>query len=154
MEKATKVEKFEKFVNEKLRTDLSLVLETQSKINEEISEYIQVKDTISKLDTLQIEEFKSRIDLGCNFYANALVENKTRTIFLAIGYGFFLEMNFEQALAFIEKKVKLLTDEANVLTEKAAEIKANIKLVLEGLKEMQSLQFAENKFDEKKSLFF
>lgn len=157
-EKQQKVEKFEKFVNEKLKNDLALVLAEQDRIYSEIAEYLQVKDTIEKLNSLKTtpdstpdstststsSSFKTRVDLGCNFYANAVVENQSR-IFLAIGYGFFLDMHFDQALKFIEKKVKMLNESALELAEKASEIKANIKFVLEGLKEIQNLKFDDSK---------
>lgn len=88
--------------------------------------------------------------MGCNFYANAVVENPSK-IFISIGYGFFLEMKFHEALNFIDKKVKLLNKNADELSLKASEIKANIKFVLEGLREIQNLEFKPNQ--EKNSLF-
>lgn len=149
--KEVKMEKFERFVNEKLRSDLAKVLEHQARINTEIVEYLTLKETVEKLVTLKLDTFRTRVDLGCNFYAHALVENEARTVLVAVGLGFFVEMSYEQALEFCEKKVKMLRDECEELNGQAAHIKANIKFVLEGLKEMQGLKFesAENK----KSLF-
>lgn len=156
--KSAKVIEFEKFVNEKLKTDLKLVLDEQDAIYTEIAEYLQVKDTVEKLQTVnkkqdkeELKTFKTRVDLGCNFYANAVVENASR-IFVSIGYGFFLEMKFDEALKFIDKKVKLLNEQADDLTNKASEIKANIKFVLEGLREIQNLEF--NKPNEEKNSLF
>jgi prefoldin alpha subunit len=156
--KTEKIVEFEKFVNEKLRTDLQRVLEEQEKIYSEIAEYLQVKDTIYKINQLSkqkqassVFKLNTRVDLGCNFYANAVVEDPTK-ICVAIGYGFFLDMTFDEALKFIEKKVKLLHDSANELTQKACEIKANIKFVLEGIREMQEIKYGADE-TEKKSLF-
>ncbi|CAF0712262.1 unnamed protein product [Brachionus calyciflorus] len=152
--KSSKLLEFEKFVNEKLRTDLKLVLEDQDAIFSEIAEYLQVKDTIEKLTDAnpkgEMKNFQTKVDLGCNFYANAVVDDPSK-IFISIGFGFFLEMKFDEAIKFIDKKVKLLNKNAEDLDQKAAEIKANIKFVLEGLKEMQQLEF-EGK-EENHSLF-
>ncbi len=155
-----KVEKYEKFINEKLKTDLKNVLDHQESIYSEIAEYLQVKDIIEKMqlvDTLKNEKnelgtpFETKVDLGCNFYVNARIED-TSKIFISIGYGFHLEMTFNEALKFIEKKVAMLQDQANVFTLKASDIKANIKFVLEGLKEIQNLKF-NTKPEKNHSLF-
>ena len=52
-------------------------------------------------------------------------------ICVAIGYGFFLEMTLDEALNFIEKKVKILQEQADCLTKDAAKIKGHVRLVLE-----------------------
>ena len=142
--KDSKIEVYEKFLNEKLKTDLKIVLDEQDKIYSEIAEYLQIKDTALKLQTVKgggsKQKLNTKVDLGCNFYANAVVEDCSR-IFVAIGYGFFLEMKLDEAIFFIEKKVKILDDLAQELSQKATDIKANIKFVLEGLKEIQNLEF-------------
>lgn len=156
MEKqSAKILEFEKFVNEKLRGDLKIVLEEQDAVFSEMAEYLQVKETIEKLTAAnsngEIKKFQTKVDLGCNFYANAIVDDPSK-VFISIGFGFFLQMSFEEAVKFIDKKVKILNQNAEDLGQKACEIKANIKFVLEGLKEMQNLNFKENQ-EEKNSLF-
>ena len=140
-EKVEKVEKFERFINEKLRTDLSIVLEHQARLNSEMFEYVQLKETIEKLISLNLGRFQTRVDLGCNFYAHAQVENEARTVLVAVGLGFFVEMGYDQAVQFVDKKVALIRKESESLSDQAAIIKANIKFVLEGLKEIQGLKF-------------
>ncbi|RNA40169.1 hypothetical protein BpHYR1_013804 [Brachionus plicatilis] len=152
--KSAKILEFEKFVNEKLRTDLKLVLDEQDAVYSEMAEYLQVKDTIEKLTAAnpsgQIKKFQTKVDLGCNFYANAMVDDPSK-IFISIGFGFYLQMKLDEALKFIDKKVKILNQNAEELSQKASEIKANIKFVLEGLKEMQNLEFKDK--NEKQNLF-
>ena len=144
----SKVETYEQFVNEKLRTDLQKVLAEQDLIYTDIAEYLQIKDTIEKLQIARgignesSEPLKTKVDLGCNFYAKAIVEDVSR-IYISIGYGFHLEMKLDEALRFIDKKVKLMNLSAAELTDKANEIKANIKFVLEGLKEIQQLNYTK-----------
>lgn len=61
-------------------------------------------------------------------------------IYVAVGYGFFVEFTHAEALKFIEKKTNQLTEYTEVLTKDAAKIKANIRMVLEGLRELQGLK--------------
>lgn len=149
-DKQAKIETYEHFVNEKLRSDLAQVLADQDLIYSDIAEYLQIKDTIEKIDQAKQsdhglnEPFKTRIDLGCNFYAKAVVED-TSKIFISIGYGFHLEMTHLEALKFIEKKNKSLYSVAEQLTDKANEIKANIKFVVAGLKEIQQFKDTDTK---------
>ena len=145
MENTTdKVQVYEKFLNEKLRSDLKRAMEEQEKIYSEIAEYLQIKDTAQKLQTTRTDgkKLNTKVDLGCNFYANAVVEDCSK-IFVAVGYGFFLEMKLDECIRFVDKKVKQLDILVKELDEKVAEIKANIKFVLEGLKEIQNLEFGE-----------
>ena len=53
--------------------------------------------------------------------------------------GFYVEFTHDEALLFIDKRVKLLEDKAKQLTYETTKIKANIKLVLQGLREMQNI---------------
>lgn len=143
--KNSKIELYEHFVNDRLKSDLEKCYKEQERIYAEMAEYLQVKETIEKLtqarlglDPKDVEPLKVKVDLGCNFYAKAVIED-TSYIYVAIGYGFFLQMKFNEALKFIEKKMKSLNELADELTVKICEIKANIKFVLEGLREMQNI---------------
>ena len=62
-----------------------------------------------------------------------------RKVFVDVGLGFFVELTLPEALKLIEKKVKLLENKAKKLTEESCKVKANIKLTLEGLRELQNL---------------
>ncbi|XP_055366512.1 protein UXT isoform X3 [Betta splendens] len=81
---------------------------------------------------------KTDVDLGCHFYIQAEVEDSSR-VFVAVGYGFFVEMTHTEALRFIDKKTSQLTAFTEQLTKDSAKIKANIRMVLEGLRELQGL---------------
>jgi len=131
---------YEHFLNERLKGDLSKVVEQRDKVYEDISEYLQLKSTIEKIKeglTPQTS-LKTKVDVGCNFYVQANITNPSM-ICVSIGYGFFLEMTLPEALSFIEKKVSILQDQANVLNKNAGKIKGHIRLVLEGLRELQNI---------------
>ncbi|XP_040921764.1 protein UXT [Toxotes jaculatrix] len=133
-----KVLQYENFINEVLKRDLQKVLEQRDSVYEKISQYLQLKNTIQTLQDSGSQQLKTDVDLGCNFYVQAEVEDASR-IFVAVGYGFFVEMDHDEALRFIEKKTSQLTAFTEQLTKDSAKIKANIRMVLEGLRELQGL---------------
>ena len=53
------------------------------------------------------EPLKARVDLGCNFYAQAKVPDPTK-IFLAIGLGFHLEFTLDEAIKVIIRTYQVL----------------------------------------------
>ncbi|XP_041655500.1 protein UXT [Cheilinus undulatus] len=133
-----KILQYEHFINEVLKRDLQRVFEQRDSVYEKISQYLQLKNTIQTLQESGSQQLKTEVDLGCNFYVQAEVEDSSR-IYVAVGYGFFLEMTHDEALRFIEKKTSQLTAFTEQLTKDSAKIKANIRMVLEGLRELQGL---------------
>eukprot|EP00066_Takifugu_rubripes_P001701 XP_003963092.1 PREDICTED: protein UXT [Takifugu rubripes] len=134
-----KILQYENFINEVLKRDLQKVLEKRDSVYEKISQYLQLRSIIQSLQESGSQKLKADVDLGCNFYVQTEVEDSSR-IFVAVGYGFFVEMTHEEALQFIEKKTSQLTLFTEQLTKDSAKIKANIQMVLEGLRELQGLQ--------------
>ncbi|XP_029911292.1 protein UXT isoform X2 [Myripristis murdjan] len=132
-----KVLQYETFISDVLRTDLQRVLEQRDGVYEKIAQYLQLKNTIECLQSGS-QQLKTEVDLGCNFHVQAHVEDASR-IFVAVGYGFFVEMTHDEALRFIDKKTRQLTAFTELLTKDSAKIKANIRMVLEGLRELQGL---------------
>jgi len=133
-----KVQQYENFINEVLKRDLQKVFEQRDAVYEKISQYLQLKNTIQSLQEAGSQQLKTDVDLGCNFFVQAEVKDASR-IFVAVGYGFFVEMNHDEALRFIDKKTSQLTAFTDQLTKDSAKIKANIRMVLEGLRELQGL---------------
>ncbi|KAE8292711.1 Protein UXT Ubiquitously expressed transcript protein [Larimichthys crocea] len=133
-----KILQYEKFISDVMRRDLQRVLEQRDSVYEKISQYLQLKNTIQSLQDSDSQQLKTDVDLGCNFYVQAEVEDSSR-IFVAVGYGFFVEMTHEEALRFIDKKTNQLTAFTDQLTKDSSKIKANIRMVLEGLRELQGL---------------
>ena len=141
----TKIARFETFLNETLRTDLKRTLELRDKIYEEQAEYLALRNSINAIklaDLVPGEPLKTKVELGCQFYCQARVEDPTK-ICVSVGLGFFLELTLEEALQFLEKKDRALSKEADRLTEDCSQLKANIKLVLGGLRELQNIDLRE-----------
>lgn len=152
---SSKVVEYERFLNERLRTDLRYVLERKDRNSDEIAEFLQLKATIQHLMTIpKVKQeahwqqvtpasaqqksvpLKTMVDLGCNFYAKARVRDYSRII-VSIGLGFYLEMELREAVEYVDKRVERLTVEADKLSEEASQINARIKVVLGALDELQ-----------------
>lgn len=133
-----KVLKYERFLNDALKEDLRKVLENRDKVYAEIAEYLQLKNTIERIQeaSLTDKQLKTKVDLGCNFYVNAKIPDTSR-IFVKVGFGFFVELTLDEAVCFIDKKVKFLESITATLTNESSKLKTKIKLVLEGLRELQ-----------------
>ncbi|XP_061696209.1 protein UXT isoform X1 [Syngnathoides biaculeatus] len=134
----SKVLQYERFIDEVLKKDLQKVMEQRDAVYEQISHYLQLKNTLEALQETDSHDLKADVDLGCNFYVQAKVEDSSR-IFVLVGFGFFVEMDHAEALSFIDKKTGQLTAFTDQLTKDCAKIRANIRLVLEGLRELQGL---------------
>ena len=144
-----KIVEYEIFLNERLRTDLRKVLEQRDSLYGDIGEYLRLRNVIDKLRnecaSTQHEQqrppgerqpLKTMVDLGANFYAQARVPDPSR-ICVCVGFGFFVEFSLEEAEQFIAKKVAHMNEKARKMSEQASEINARIRLVLEGLRELQ-----------------
>ena len=132
-----KVTEYEKFLNERLKSDLQTVLDVRDTVFSDIAEYRQLHSVIESLQRREEgTDLKTMVDLGCNFYVQARVADPSR-VCVAVGFGVFVELTHEEALRFIDKKVALLNSRAETLTEKACQIKARIRLVLDALQELQ-----------------
>lgn len=156
-----KVRKYEEFLNEKLRTDLRGVHEERDQIYKQISDYMQLKRLIETIkdsngrDQKTINNnitppsnIKMKMDLGCNFYCQTVIQDCSR-LFVMIGFGYYVEMTLHEAETFIDKKIKILNQKSQRCSKDSAKIKAHIKLVMGGLRELQNLnhEVAKPKID-------
>ena len=130
--------KYEEFLNERLRSDLKWIMDTRESLYSEVGEYLQLRNTIEKISSAGLPQnrLKTMVDIGCNFYIQAVVPNSSSVI-VAVGLNVYVQFTHEEALKFIEKKVKHLNHKIDDLTKRAADVSARIKLVLQGLKELQ-----------------
>nr|XP_039250303.1 protein UXT-like [Styela clava] len=137
-----KVLKYEHFVNETLRGDLKNLNDLRDKVYGEISEYLQLQTTLQKLEECKANKnnqpLKTQVDIGCNFFAQAVVDDPSK-VFVCVGYGFYVEYTYKEALEFIDKRVKILNKQAENFSKDMAHVRAQIRLVLEGLRELQGL---------------
>ncbi|XP_053698819.1 protein UXT [Sabethes cyaneus] len=118
----------ESFVNDCLREDLKVYEQQLIRLNNEIMEYIQLKNVIENLPDTG-ETLKTQVNIGANFFMKAKAE-RVEKLLVDVGLRCYMEFSPEEALRFVDMKVKILTKQANTIRDKSVEIKANIKLAL------------------------
>jgi prefoldin subunit 5 len=147
-----KVREYEIFLNDRLRADLQRAWTERDRLFSEIAEYERLRVTLTTLDEMyknrketDLEDpLQTQIDLGCSFFVQAECPINNR-IFISIGFGLFCELTYDEGKTFIEKKLPNLHEQEVELSNKIAHIKANIKLVLEALKEIQTIDDKKTK---------
>ena len=86
-----KVIKYETFLSERLRPDLKDALEERDKLYAETAEFLALKNSIEAIKASYLqpgEPLKTKVDLGSNFYCQAIVPNPGR-ILVEVGLGMF-----------------------------------------------------------------
>ena len=58
----------------------------------------------------KLKKFESRVDIGCNIFVQAEVESdiQNQTVMVALSKDYFVELSWDEALAYIAKKENLL----------------------------------------------
>jgi len=137
-----RITNLEAFINEKLRKDEWALIKSRDEIYQSTAEYHALETTIRSLMKSDEEIIKAKVDLGYNFFVQAVVP-ETKTICVAVGFGFFVEFTYPEALVFIENKIKELDTTAKKQSEQILKIRADVRFIFERLKELQGLQDSE-----------
>lgn len=136
--KMEKVHKFEEFVDRRLKPDLVNAMAERDKVLEQQKIFSDLKRNIQMLESNGLTRLRTMVNLGSEVYVQADVPD-TRHIFVDIGLGFYAEFTWSEALQFISTKEKALSRQAEDYTRQIANIKAQIKLVCEGIRELLNI---------------
>nr|CAG4647608.1 EOG090X0MWD [Megafenestra aurita]SVE92815.1 EOG090X0MWD [Megafenestra aurita] len=134
----SQIQQYETFINEVLRSKLRTCLKAREDYQSEIQDYLQLQRTIQGLKELDGNPLKTKIDLGCNFFVQAEVPDVSM-ILVSVGFGFLLELNHTEAIEFITKKIKQITERVKSLEEETSYINADIKMMLQNLGQLQGI---------------
>lgn len=122
---------FEELVNEGLKQELVVISQKVDRICETIADYLKIKSAL-KIFKSSPRNIRAQTNLGCNFYAQCHIENASK-VYLCIGQDYYLYMELEEALKMIDLKEKQWTKQLDLLQERAAKIKAYIKIAFEAM---------------------
>uniref|UniRef100_A0A224Z793 Protein uxt n=1 Tax=Rhipicephalus zambeziensis TaxID=60191 RepID=A0A224Z793_9ACAR len=136
----SKVLQYETFLNDVLKEDLRKCLEERDRICAKLAELLQLRTVVERIQEVAAnkETFRTQVDLGSNFYVQAVVPDVSK-IFVQVGMGFFVELTHEETLWFVGRREALLETELQRVSQESANIKAHIQMVLQGLRELQGL---------------
>eukprot|EP01134_Creolimax_fragrantissima_P003045 CFRG3045T1 len=133
---AETVHRYEEFIDKQLKADLIKLLEERDAVYEQMSDHYKLRNSIETVRESRQVELKSLVDVGCNVYCQARVDD-CRKVFVNIGFGFHAEMTYEEIMSYVGLKLELLQKKADAYTNKANLVRTNIKTVLRVLQELQ-----------------
>eukprot|EP00245_Coleochaete_scutata_P005820 TRINITY_DN19704_c0_g1_i1.p2 TRINITY_DN19704_c0_g1~~TRINITY_DN19704_c0_g1_i1.p2 ORF type:complete len:159 (-),score=37.90 TRINITY_DN19704_c0_g1_i1:551-1027(-) len=139
-----KIREYEKFVEERLKVDLQHVVNERNQIFEQKKQYTDLGKSLRMLEERGTKQMRSLVNLGSEVFMQAEVPDTSR-VFVDVGLGFHVEFTRAEALQFIATKEEDLQKKADTRTQQAANIKAQIKLVLEGIRELAELDTKERR---------
>jgi len=126
------VARYEKFLDDVLKRELRGIEEEMQKVERSIEEVKTLQRTLQFLHSSKMSDFDSMINLGCETLMEAYVPEAS-TVYVDVGFGFFLEFDRPEAIKFLDKKEKYLNGCYSHWSDKSAKTKANIKLFMEAL---------------------
>ncbi|KAI9491343.1 Prefoldin subunit-domain-containing protein [Zychaea mexicana] len=129
------INKYEEFINLKLKPSLKATLDARDVVFDTISEYQKLKSQIELIQQNELDELKTMVDLGTQFYVQAHIPD-TKYIYVNVGFGFHVQFTLDEAKKFIDKKEKQLQSTADKYSEEADKIRAHIKMTLEAISEI------------------
>ncbi|KAE8775848.1 pentatricopeptide repeat-containing protein [Hordeum vulgare] len=133
-----KVKKFEDFVDRRLKPDLVNAIAQRDNLFQQQKTFLDLKKNIENLEKNGVTSMRSMVNLGSEVYMQAEVPD-TRHIFVDIGLGFHVEFTWQEALQFISVREARLARQIDEYTHLIASIKAQIKMVCEGIRELLQL---------------
>eukprot|EP00978_Attheya_sp_CCMP212_P004439 scaffold9688_cov60-Attheya_sp.AAC.10 len=137
-----KITEYADFLEKRLYPELKLAVERREETEFEISEYEQLRLSLTELMDVQRpqEPLESVVDLGQGAaYCRAIVPvDQTKTIFVDIGIGFHAELSLSEAIEFIDKRVEFLTKtRLQQRLDKAKSVADDVKSAMAILDEIQ-----------------
>ncbi|WJX57325.1 hypothetical protein P8452_42897 [Trifolium repens] len=133
-----KIQKYEEFVDKRLKPDLLHATAQRDKVFEQQKIFTDLRRNIENLEKNSVTSLRTLVNIGSEVYVQAEVPN-AQHIFVDIGMGFHVEFTWSEALNFIEKREEKLARQIEEYTQLIASIKAQIKLVCEGIRELLDL---------------
>ncbi|KAI8645810.1 hypothetical protein BD408DRAFT_381472 [Parasitella parasitica] len=98
------IKKYDEFISMKLKPSLKKELDERDLIFNNISEYQKLNMQIETIQDNKLNELKTMVDLGSQFFVQAHVPD-TKYIYINVGFGFHVQFTLDEAKKFIEKKV-------------------------------------------------
>ena len=130
------MKKYEAFLDGVLRKELA---ERQTRRDAAAAKVVEVQKLEKHLRLIQerrLSELDMMVNLGCEFYARAHVEDCSK-VCVETCFGFFLEMTVEEALAFLPKKEAFLEELVKRHNDEVSESKSRITFFLNALAGLQ-----------------
>merc|ERR1711920_1143648 len=116
---------YESFIENTLKKELKKALDNYRGDAEVLAQCKELRENIDLLLRDNVAELETMIELGCGFYAKALVPD-TSKIFVNVGLGFQLEMPLAEAHDFLGHKESYIVSRLERQKTRIAQVKADI----------------------------
>ncbi|CAH1435027.1 unnamed protein product [Lactuca virosa] len=133
-----KIKRFEEFVDRRLKPDLVRAIGERDKVFEQQKVFSDLRRNLESLEKNSVTSLRSMVNLGSEVYAQADVPD-TRHIFVDVGLGFHVELTWSEALKIIPVREEKFARQIEEYTRLIAQIKAQIKMVSQGIRELLQL---------------
>lgn len=133
-----KIRRFEEFVDLQLKPDLVHAIAERDKVFEQQKMFSNLKRNIENLEKNSVTSLRTLVNLGSEVYMQADVPD-TRHIFVDVGLGFYVDFTWSEALKYISAREEKIERQIEEHTRLIASIKAQIKMVCEGIRELLNL---------------
>ncbi|XP_055382955.1 protein UXT homolog [Condylostylus longicornis] len=130
--------RLEEFINNYLKEDLKELEYHLNLRNNEIMEFLQLKNTIETIKEHLRYGFKTQMDIGGNIFMEAKIDDPQR-ILVNIGKDIFMDFSLDEAIKYVEFRIRILNKEVDVIREESIKKRADIKLAVICLGEKQNL---------------
>mmetsp|Transcript_25175 Transcript_25175/g.64399 ORF Transcript_25175/g.64399 Transcript_25175/m.64399 type:complete len:165 (-) Transcript_25175:455-949(-) len=128
---------YDKFLEDVLKKDLQKLIEQHQEALAQVDEAHRLVANLEALIDDGTTELETMMNLGCDFYAQAYVEDCTK-VFVEAGLGFFVEMPLKEATKFVYKRIQFLESVAQHREVKVAKQKATVHMFLDALGQLQA----------------
>ena len=137
-EAAEKVRRYQEFSEKKLQPQLAEYQKARDEVYKELGQYLLLKSTIEMTKEQKLKKLEMKFDVGHEFYMQAEALDLNR-ICVKVSREFYVELNQEEALNFIEKKERVMNGQIENLSEKMAEVRAHVVFVNEAIRELLNI---------------
>lgn len=133
-----RITQIEAFINDVLKEDLKQLELHLNQFNEEIMEYVQLKNTVQTFGDHMPDGYKTQLNIGSNIFMQARVKQMDK-ILVNVGKEVYLEMDMQEAIRYSDMRVKILTKQADVVREESIKKRTQIKMALIAMSEREKL---------------
>mmetsp|Transcript_33427 Transcript_33427/g.105943 ORF Transcript_33427/g.105943 Transcript_33427/m.105943 type:complete len:174 (+) Transcript_33427:50-571(+) len=121
----SKLAEYEGFVEKVLKAELRRSLDDFRQQRELLEQCRELRRGLDQLVQGSVTELETMVELGCQFFAKALVPDTSR-VFVDVGLGFRLEMPLADARDFLSSKEEYLLGVLELRKRRTAQIKADV----------------------------
>ncbi|KAI8898900.1 Prefoldin subunit-domain-containing protein [Globomyces pollinis-pini] len=122
------IQKYKDFIIQVLEPDLTRMILKRKESQSIQSQYVQLKDHINLMKSNK--EMETMMNAGCDFYLKTQIMDQNRIV-MSIGLDYYVEMELDKALTFVDGKINRLEEIQNQDTLKISEIRAHISAILQ-----------------------